>query len=94
MNKKDRVKSIGKKLREDMGNCPTLHQEMLDLLTRLNTKEGTGAWRGATSNENESDLKPTGRRAGKRKETRRYSGREAPVLYATKKGCNLWTVAS
>jgi hypothetical protein len=29
------VKQIGKQLREDMGDCPTLPEEMLDLLIKL-----------------------------------------------------------
>jgi hypothetical protein len=66
MDKKDWVKSAGKKLREDMGDCPTLPQEMLDLLTRLKTKEGDGVWGGATSSLNESGSNPSWRvaRAG------------------------------
>jgi hypothetical protein len=66
MDKKDWVKSVGKKLREDMGDCPTLPQEMLDLLTRLKTKEGAGAWGKATPGLNESGSNPSWRvaRAG------------------------------
>jgi hypothetical protein len=29
------IKAIGKRLREDMGDCPTLPEEMLELLRRL-----------------------------------------------------------
>jgi len=35
MGKRDWVKSAGKKLPDDMGDCPTLPQEMLDVLTNL-----------------------------------------------------------
>ena len=35
MEKRDWVKSIGKKLRDDMGDCLALPQEMLDVLTSL-----------------------------------------------------------
>jgi len=31
----DWVKTIGKKLREDLGDCPTLPQELVDALDRL-----------------------------------------------------------
>jgi hypothetical protein len=31
----DWVKAIGKKLREDLGDCPTLPQELVDALDRL-----------------------------------------------------------
>ena len=34
------VKSIAKKLREDLGHCPTLPPEMLRLLDELQQKEG------------------------------------------------------
>jgi hypothetical protein len=33
------VKSIGKKLREDLGDCPTLPPEMLRLLNEIRQKE-------------------------------------------------------
>jgi len=29
------IKAIGKRLREDMGDCPTLPEEMLELLKKL-----------------------------------------------------------
>jgi hypothetical protein len=29
------IKAIGKRLREDMGDCPTLPEEMLELLRKL-----------------------------------------------------------
>ena len=32
---RDWVKAIGKKLREDMGDCPTLSDEMLELLGKM-----------------------------------------------------------
>ena len=51
MDKRDWVKSVGKKLRDDVGDCPTLPQEMLDLLTRLRTEEGDGVWGGTTLRE-------------------------------------------
>ena len=35
MTERDWVKAIGKKLREDLGDCPTLPPEMLRLLERL-----------------------------------------------------------
>ena len=35
MMKQDWVKAIGKKLREDLGDCPTLPQELVDALGRL-----------------------------------------------------------
>jgi hypothetical protein len=31
----DWVKAIGKKLREDLGDCPTLPQELVDAIDRL-----------------------------------------------------------
>ena len=33
--KQDWVKAIGKKLREDLGDCPTVPQELVDALKRL-----------------------------------------------------------
>ena len=33
--KQDWVKAIGKKLREDLGDCPTLPQELVDVIGRL-----------------------------------------------------------
>ena len=51
MDKRDWVKSVGKKLRDDMGDCPTLPQEMLDLLTRLRNEKGEGVWGGTTLSE-------------------------------------------
>lgn len=35
MMEQDWVKAIGKKLREDLGDCPTLPQELVDVLERL-----------------------------------------------------------
>jgi len=60
MGKRDWVKSVGKKLRDDMGDCPTLPQEMLDLLASLRTEKGDGVWGGATSNLNERGSIPRG----------------------------------
>ena len=42
MDKRDWVKSVRKKLPDDLGDCPTLPQEMLDLLTSLMTEKGEG----------------------------------------------------
>ena len=44
----------GKKLPDDMGDCPTLPQEMLDLLGSLRAKKSDGVWGGATSNRSAS----------------------------------------
>ena len=35
MGERSWVKEIGKQLREDMGDCPTLPKEMLDVLRKL-----------------------------------------------------------
>ena len=40
MGERSWVKGIGKQLREDMGDCPTLPEEMLDLLRKLDSLEG------------------------------------------------------
>jgi hypothetical protein len=53
MGKRDWVKSAGKKLPEDMGDWPTLPQEMLDLLTNLRAEKSHGVWSRARSNANE-----------------------------------------
>ena len=37
----DWVKAIGKKLREDLGDCPTLPQELVDALGRLEKAQQT-----------------------------------------------------
>ena len=41
MMKQDWVKAIGKKLREDLGDCPTLPQELVDALGRLEKAQQT-----------------------------------------------------
>ena len=41
MMKQDWVKAIGKKLREDLGDCPTLPQELVDALERLEKAQQT-----------------------------------------------------
>jgi hypothetical protein len=61
MDKRDWVKSVGKKLRDDMGDCPTLPQEMLDLITRLRTEERDGVWGGTTFNLKEAGSSPSWR---------------------------------
>ena len=45
----DWVKAIGKKLREDLGDCPTLPQELLDALGRLEKGQQAGSLKGQTS---------------------------------------------
>ena len=40
MAKREWVKAIRKKLPDDMGDCPTLPQEMLDLLASLRAEKG------------------------------------------------------
>ena len=40
MGERSWVKGIGKQLREDMGDCPTLPEEMLELLRKLDSLEG------------------------------------------------------
>jgi hypothetical protein len=40
MSERSWVKKIGKQLREDMGDCPTLPEEMRDLLRKLESLEG------------------------------------------------------
>ena len=39
----DWVKAIGKKLREDLGDCPTLPQELVDALDRLEQARQAGS---------------------------------------------------
>ena len=39
--RQDWVKAIGKKLREDLGDCPTLPQELVDALGKLESAEHT-----------------------------------------------------
>jgi hypothetical protein len=63
MGKRDWVKSAGKKLPDDMGDCPTLPREMLELLTELRGENGDGVWGGATSNPNERRSNPAWRMA-------------------------------
>jgi hypothetical protein len=46
MAQRDWVKAIGKKLREDWGDCPTLPEELVRLLNR---PAGTAAIRSAVS---------------------------------------------
>ena len=47
--KQDWVKAIGKKLREDLGDCPTLPQELVDALGRLEKAEQACTIVGQTS---------------------------------------------
>ena len=49
MMKQDWVKAIGKKLREDLGDCPTLPQELVDALGRLEKAHQAGNLDGQTS---------------------------------------------
>jgi hypothetical protein len=37
---RDWVRAIGEKLRDDLGDCPTLPEELLELLSKLNTADG------------------------------------------------------
>jgi hypothetical protein len=60
MGQRDWVKSVGKKLRDDMGDCPTLPQEMLDLLTRLRAEQSDSAWGGTTRSEAQMPLGVSG----------------------------------
>jgi hypothetical protein len=42
MGDRDWVKAIGKKLREDLGDCPVMPQELLDVLRKLDRpRDGT-----------------------------------------------------
>jgi hypothetical protein len=43
MGERDWIKAIGKKLREDLGDCPTLPQELLDVLRKLNGANDVGS---------------------------------------------------
>jgi hypothetical protein len=54
MAKRDWVKSVRKKLPDDMGDCPTLPQEMLDLFVSIRAEKGDGAWSGTTSSHSAS----------------------------------------
>ena len=45
----DWVKAIGKKLREDLGDCPTLPQELVDALDRLKQTHLAGGLNGKAS---------------------------------------------
>jgi hypothetical protein len=40
MGERTWVKQIGKQLREDMGDCPTLPEEMLEVLRKLDRLDG------------------------------------------------------
>jgi hypothetical protein len=40
MGERSWVKEIGKQLREEMGDCPTLPEEMRDLVRKLDSLEG------------------------------------------------------
>jgi len=47
--KQDWVKAIGKKLREDLGDCPPLPQELVDALERLDQSDHARRVEGVTS---------------------------------------------
>ena len=53
MGERSWVKEIGKQLREDMGDCPTLPEEMLHLLRKLEL-EGQKSATGEVSVEPDS----------------------------------------
>ena len=54
MGERSWVKEIGKQLREDMGDCPTLPEEMLDLLAKLDRLKGQKAARRKKAVEHDS----------------------------------------
>lgn len=64
----DWVKAIGKKLREDLGDCPTLPQELEDVLDKLAEARQVDCRYGRTSNSN-----------GKRALTISSSGHQANI---------------
>jgi len=45
----DWVKAIGKKLRDDLGDCPTLPQELVEALARLEKAQQAGNFGGQAS---------------------------------------------
>ena len=59
----DWVKAIGKKLREDLGDCPTLPQELVDALDRLEDARQVGSLDGQTPNSNGSASTNRGKQA-------------------------------
>jgi hypothetical protein len=48
MSERDWVKSVGKELPDDLGDCPTLPQEMLELFASLRAEKTYGVWGGTT----------------------------------------------
>jgi len=62
MGERSWVKEVGKQLREDLGDSPTLPEEMLDLLRKLKRQERKAA-RTGTAGEHTSSNQQTGRRA-------------------------------
>ena len=52
---RDWVRAIGEKLRDDLGDCPTLPEELLELLSKLNTTQGDGNTRRVSSSKRERD---------------------------------------
>ena len=65
MMKQDWVKAIGKKLREDLGDCPTLPQELLEVLGRLEKAQYAGKLDGQSSVSNVgATSKPVGQHRG------------------------------
>ena len=53
-----------KKLPDDIGDCPTLPQEMLDWLASMRAKKSDRVWGGAPSNLNEAAPIPPGASRG------------------------------
>jgi hypothetical protein len=47
--KQDWIKTLGKKLREDLGDCPTLPQELVDALGRMEEAQQAGNLDGQSS---------------------------------------------
>jgi hypothetical protein len=66
MGKRDWVKSVREKLPDHLGDCPTLPQEMLDLLTGSRAEKSGGVWGETTFNRHARGSSPAWRvaRAG------------------------------
>jgi hypothetical protein len=49
------VRAIGKRLRDDLGDCPTLPKELLELLSKLSTAKGDGTTPRVSSPKRQND---------------------------------------
>ena len=56
---RDWVRAIREKLRDDLGDCPTLSEELLELLSKFNTAQDDGSMLRVSSAKRQRDKSAT-----------------------------------